>query len=135
MAARSGSATSHTGPEPQVSAEATSPTVDFTAVHRPLPPPTVHPTANTLPPPSTQPTTPSTRGVASAARRPKAAPKRKCDVVGASVKLSVTSEDGEVIEIDLPVHKPTMGPPVIDVSRVLGDEGWAMRDYGTRDEG
>ena len=43
--------------------------------------------------------------------------KRMCDVVGDTVKLSVTTEDGEVIEIDLPVHKPTMGPPVIDVSR------------------
>jgi len=60
-------------------------------------------------------------------------PRRMCDVVGgsvSSVKLSVTSDDGELIEIDLPVLVPTMGPPVIDVRTLYARTGLFTHDPG-----
>ena len=53
-----------------------------------------------------------------------------CDVVADSVTLSATAADGTEVKVELPVIRPTLGPPVIDVTRLNALTGMFTFDPG-----
>ena len=53
-----------------------------------------------------------------------------CDVVGATVTLSATAADGSEVRVELPVVRPTLGPPCVDVTKLHALTGMFTLDPG-----